>query len=145
MLDILFDNPIIMAAVIGIISVIFNKIGKNDESEEKNRKPASERPKTQAPKQPEKRRQTAGKAAPQPAAMKKSNDLVTELERIKADAERSMPAVERSIKKKSSQMMKPKKELLDMNKNTVVQGIVLGEVFGPPRARKPHNTMRRRP
>ncbi|MFN2745280.1 MULTISPECIES: hypothetical protein [Bacillus] len=145
MLDLLFDNPIIMAVIVGIISVIFNKIGKNDENEENNRKKAPEQRKTKAPKQQEKRHQTAEKPTAKPAAMKKSNDLVQELERIKADAERSMPAVERAVKKQSKRMLEPHAERLDINKKSVVQGIVLGEVFGPPRSRKPHYTMRRRP
>lgn len=50
MLDILFDNPIIMAAIIAAISFIFNKLGKNDENEEAKRKPAPEQQRTQTPK-----------------------------------------------------------------------------------------------
>ncbi|MCY7778378.1 hypothetical protein P9D36_14405 [Bacillus haynesii] len=146
MLDILFDNPIIMAAIIAAISFIFNKLGKNDENEETKRKPAPERAKTQTPKQTAQRRPAENKTErPAAAAAAKSADMAAELRRIKADAERSMPAVERTVKKQSSRVINRKQELLDMNKNTIVQGIVLSEVFGPPRSRKPHYTMRRRP
>ncbi|MCY7753237.1 hypothetical protein MOF05_16755 [Bacillus haynesii] len=143
MLDILFDNPIIMAAIIAAISFIFNKLGKNDENEETKRKPTPERPKTQTPKQTAQHRPAENRTE-RPAAAK-SADMATELRRIKADAERSMPAVERTVKKQSSRVINRKQELLDMNKNTIVQGVVLSEVFGPPRSRKPHYTMRRRP
>ncbi|MDE1455359.1 hypothetical protein PVN32_24995, partial [Bacillus paralicheniformis] len=147
MLDILFDNPIIMAAIIAAISFIFNKLGKNDENEETKRKPAPERPKTQTmPKQTAQRQPAENKQQrPAAAAAAKSEDMAAELRRIQADAERSMPAVERAIKKQSSRVVNRKQELLDMNKNTIVQGVVLSEVFGPPRSRKPHYTMRRRP
>ena len=147
MLDILFDNPIIMAAIIAAISFIFNKLGKNDENEETKRKPAPERPKTQTmPKQTAQRPPAENKQQrPAAAAAAKSEDMAAELRRIQADAERSMPAVERAIKKQSSRVVNRKQELLDMNKNTIVQGVVLSEVFGPPRSRKPHYTMRRRP
>ncbi|MCY7915245.1 hypothetical protein [Bacillus haynesii] len=146
MLDILFDNPIIMAAIIAAISFIFNKLGKNDENEETKRKPAPERPKTQTPKQTAQHRPAENRTErPAAAAAAKSADMAAELRRIKADAERSMPAVERTVKKQSSRVINRKQELLDMNKNTIVQGVVLSEVFGPPRSRKPHYTMRRRP
>ncbi|MCY7768416.1 hypothetical protein [Bacillus haynesii] len=146
MLDILFDNPIIMAAIIAAISFIFNKLGKNDENEETKRKPTPERPKTQTPKQTAQHRPAENRTErPAAAAAAKSADMAAELRRIKADAERSMPAVERTVKKQSSRVINRKQELLDMNKNTIVQGVVLSEVFGPPRSRKPHYTMRRRP
>ncbi|MPQ24569.1 hypothetical protein [Bacillus paralicheniformis] len=147
MLDILFDNPIIMAAIIAAISFIFNKLGKNDENEETKRKPAPERPKTQTPKQTAQRRPAENKKQrpAAAAAAAKSADMAAELRRIQADAERSMPAVERAVKKESSRVINRKQELLDLNKNTIVQGVVLSEVFGPPRSRKPHYTMRRRP
>jgi hypothetical protein len=148
LLDILFDNPIIMAAIIAAISFIFNKLGKNDENEETKRKPVPERPKTQTTPKQTAQRQPAENKQQRPAAAAaaaKSEDMAAELRRIQADAERSMPAVERAIKKQSSRVVNRKQELLDMNKNTIVQGVVLSEVFGPPRSRKPHYTMRRRP
>ncbi|AAU24237.1 hypothetical protein ACG2QI_05690 [Bacillus sp. GM2] len=147
MLDILFDNPIIMAAIIAAISFIFNKLGKNDENEEAKRKPAPEQQRTQTPKpkQTAQHRPAKNKNQRPAAAAANSADMEAELRRIKEDAERSMPAVERTIKKQSSRVINRKQELLDMNKKTIVQGIVLSEVFGPPRSRKPHYTMRRRP
>ncbi|MDU0072198.1 hypothetical protein N1I81_13745 [Bacillus sp. FSL M8-0052] len=144
-LDIIVDNPIIMAVILGVISLIFNKLGKNDDNEEAKRKKTPERPKTEAPKNAEKRQKTTGKAAAQPAAAQKSTDMVRELERIKTDVERSMPAVERALKKQSGRPPKPAQHVIELNQNTVVQGIVLSEVLGPPRSRKPHHTMRRRP
>ncbi len=35
-----------------------------------------------------------------------------------------------------------KKSALKINKETAVQGIIFSEVLGPPRAKKPHRTMR---
>ena len=52
-----------------------------------------------------------------------------------------MPAVERTIKKQSSRVINRKQELLEMNKNTIVQGIVLRRGIRPSAGEKaaPHN------
>ncbi|MCF7617750.1 hypothetical protein P9D51_11935 [Bacillus sonorensis] len=144
MLDILFDNPIIMAVILGIISVIFNRLGKNDESDEAKHKKKPQRPKAEAPKKQAKPLESSGKAEVQ-AAAQKGTDMIKELERVKTSVERSMPAIERSIKRQIGHSPKPSQDMIELNQNTVLQGIVLSEVMGPPRSRKPHSTMRRRP
>lgn len=44
-MDILFENPLLIAIIIGIISAVFGKIGKQEENEQKNQqnKPAPQR------------------------------------------------------------------------------------------------------
>lgn len=44
-MDILFENPLLIAIIIGIISAVFGKIGKQEENEEQNqqKKPAPQR------------------------------------------------------------------------------------------------------
>ncbi|MDA7026895.1 hypothetical protein PJ311_09775 [Bacillus sp. CLL-7-23] len=144
MLDFILDNPIMMAIIVGAISLIFNRIGKNDEEEQNKKTPT--RSKTQAQKQkPKRQHKQDDKPSAQTVTKQQTSDVMAELNRIKTEAERSLPAVKRAIKKQSSSLhVKENEKLLNMNKNTVVQGIVLGEVFGPPRSKKPHYTMRRR-
>lgn len=44
-MDILFENPLLIAIIIGIISAVFGKIGKQEEKEQNNRqqKPAPQK------------------------------------------------------------------------------------------------------
>ncbi|MDA1474791.1 hypothetical protein [Bacillus changyiensis] len=144
MLDFILDNPIMMAIIVGAISLIFNRIGKNDEEEQNKKTSAKSKTQAQKPK-PKRQQKQDDKPSLQSVTKQQTVDVMAELNRIKTDAERSLPAVKREIKKQShSLQVKENQKLLKMNKNTVVQGIVFGEVFGPPRSKKLHYTMRRR-
>ncbi|KDE22035.1 hypothetical protein EF83_20080, partial [Bacillus subtilis] len=65
-----------------------------------------------------------------------------EAEERRRETARNLKGLERDLAAAKQKTVYTKQKMLQVNKDTVVQGIVLGEVFGPPRAKKPHRTMR---
>ncbi|MFS8302054.1 MULTISPECIES: hypothetical protein [Bacillus] len=158
-MDILFENPLLIAIIIGIISAVFGKIGKQEENEQKNQqnKPAPQR-------KPVPQKQTS----PDPVVTDQLDDFgdvhdhggmkkqgsqslqdrytatLAEMEERKSELNKEFQSLERELTrpKAASAGMKPKM-IEKLNQDTVVQGMILGEVFGEPRAKKPHRTMKR--
>ncbi|MEH7693738.1 hypothetical protein [Bacillus altitudinis] len=158
-MDILFENPLLIAIIIGIISAVFGKIGKQEENEQKNQqnKPAPQR-------KPVPQKQTS----PDPVVTDQLDDFgdvhdhggmkkqgsqslqdrytatLAEMEERKSELNKEFQSLERELTrpKAASAEMKPK-IIEKLNQDTVVQGMILGEVFGEPRAKKPHRTMKR--
>lgn len=161
-MDILFENPLLIAIIIGIISAVFGKIGKQEEKEQKNQqsKPAPQR-------KPVPQKQTK-QTSPDPVVTDQLNDFgdvhdhggmkkqgsqslqdrytatLAEMEERKSELNKEFQSLERELTrpKAASAGMKPKM-IEKLNQDTVVQGMILGEVFGEPRAKKPHRTMKR--
>ncbi|MGN7279565.1 hypothetical protein ACTHP2_00230 [Bacillus altitudinis] len=161
-MDILFENPLLIAIIIGIISAIFGKIGKQEENEQKNQqnKPAPQR-------KPVPQKQTK-QTSPDPVVTDQLDDFgdvhdhggmqkqgsqslqdrytatLAEMEERKSELNKEFQSLERELTrpKAASAGMKPKM-IEKLNQDTVVQGMILGEVFGEPRAKKPHRTMKR--
>ncbi|WP_342461809.1 hypothetical protein [Bacillus sp. FSL R5-0286] len=161
-MDILFENPLLIAIIIGIISAIFGKIGKQEENEQKNQqnKPAPQR-------KPVPQKQTK-QTSPDPVVTDQLDDFgdvhdhggmkkqgsqslqdrytatLAEMEERKSELNKEFQSLERELTrpKVASAGMKPKM-IEKLNQDTVVQGMILGEVFGEPRAKKPHRTMKR--
>ncbi|MGG2185589.1 hypothetical protein ABFY55_15630 [Bacillus altitudinis] len=161
-MDILFENPLLIAIIIGIISAIFGKIGKQEENEQKNQqnKPAPQR-------KPVPQKQTK-QTSPDPVVTDQLDDFgdvhdhggmkkqgsqslqdrytatLAEMEERKSQLNKEFQSLERELTrpKAASAGMKPKM-IEKLNQDTVVQGMILGEVFGEPRAKKPHRTMKR--
>lgn len=69
---------------------------------------------------------------------------LAEMEERKSELNKEFQSLERQLTrpKAASAEMKPK-IIEKLNQDTVVQGMILGEVFGEPRAKKPHRTMKR--
>ncbi|AOZ89990.1 hypothetical protein BK049_15590 [Bacillus xiamenensis] len=161
-MDILFENPLLIAIIIGIISAVFGKIGKQEENEEKSRqnKPAPQR-------KPMPERQ-AEQTSPDPVVtdqlddfgdvhdhggMKKKTsqslqdrytDTLAKMEERKSELNREFQSLERQLKRPKAASAEVKPKIIEkLNQDTVVQGMILGEVFGEPRAKKPHRTMKR--
>ncbi|MFS0655261.1 hypothetical protein [Bacillus sp. 179-C3.3 HS] len=154
-MDILFENPILIAIIIGIISTIFGKIGKQDENEQKNeRKPMPQK-------------QTASKTRPDPVVTdqlddfgdvpdhggmkKKAETLQDRYSETLAKVEGRTSELSKELQSLENQLTRPKKPMAEvkpimiekLNQDTIVRGMILGEVFGDPRAKKPHRTMKR--
>ncbi|MGT8903266.1 hypothetical protein ACSUUJ_01140 [Bacillus safensis] len=161
-MDILFENPLLIAIIIGIISAVFGKIGKQEENEEHNqqKKPAPQR-------KQEPQKQTK-QTSPDPVVTDQLDDFgdvhdhggmkkktsqslqdrytatLAEMEERKNELNKEFQSLERELTrpKAASAEMRPK-FIEKLNQDTIVQGMILGEVFGEPRAKKPHRTMKR--
>ncbi|WMT30523.1 hypothetical protein RE735_08350 [Bacillus aerius] len=151
-MDILFENPLLIAIIIGIISAVFGKIGKQEENEQNNRKqnPAPQKKAEQTRPAPVKTDQLDDFGdVHDHGGMKKQGsqslqDRYTATLERKRELNNEFQSLERELTrpKAASAGMKPK-IIEKLNQDTVVQGMILGEVFGEPRAKKPHRTMKR--
>ncbi|KIL16152.1 hypothetical protein AAZR19_05515 [Bacillus sp. Je.9.29.b] len=158
-MDILFENPLLIAIIIGIISAVFGKIGKQEENEEQNqqKKPAPQR--KQVP-----QKQTS----PDPVVTDQLDDFgdvhdhggmkkktsqslqdrytatLAEMEERKNELNKEFQSLERELTRPKAASAEEKPKIIEkLNQDTIVQGMLLGEVFGEPRAKKPHRTMKR--
>ncbi|WP_394157407.1 hypothetical protein [Bacillus altitudinis] len=155
-MDILFENPLLIAIIIGIISAVFGKIGKQEEKEQNNRQqnPAPQKKAEQTRPAPVKTDQLDDFGdVHDHGGMKKQGSqslqdrytaTLAEMEERKSELNKEFQSLERELTrpKAASVGMKPKM-IEKLNQDTVVQGMILGEVFGEPRAKKPHRTMKR--
>ncbi|MEG7333419.1 hypothetical protein V5785_14115 [Bacillus subtilis] len=130
----ILTNPLIIAVVIGIISMIFGKKSKEENKNSQNRK----KPQQMQTASPQKK-QSEEAPVPIPNRIEQAR---REAEERRRETERNLKGMERDLTAVKQKAVYTKQKMLQVNKDTVVQGIVLGEVFGPPRAKKPHHTMR---
>ncbi|WP_409509001.1 hypothetical protein ACK2WG_12610 [Bacillus spizizenii] len=131
----ILTNPLIIAAVIGIISMIFGKKSKEEKNNSQNRN----KPQQVQTASPQKKQSKEEAPVPIPNRMEQ---VWREAEERRRETERNLKGLERDLTAVKQKAVYTKQKMLQVNKDTVVQGIVLGEVFGPPRAKKPHHTMR---
>ncbi|PWI62355.1 hypothetical protein [Bacillus subtilis] len=131
----LLTNPLIIAAIIGIISAIFGKKSKEEKQNSQKRK----KPQHVQSASPQKKHSKEDAPAPIPNRMEQAR---REAEERRRETVRNLKGLERDLAAAKQKTVYTKQKMLQVNKDTVVQGIVLGEVFGPPRAKKPHRTMR---
>ncbi|MEK5497915.1 hypothetical protein [Bacillus sp. FSL M8-0077] len=155
-MDILFENPLLIAIIIGIISAVFGKIGKQEEKEQNNRQQKS------APQKKAEQTRTVPVKTDQlddfgdvhdHGGMKKQGSqslqdrytaTLAEMEERKSELNKEFKSLERQLTRPKASSAEMKPHVIDkLNQNTVVQGMLLGEVFGEPRAKKPHRTMKR--
>ena len=155
-MDILFENPLLIAIIIGIISAVFGKIGKQEENEQKNRqqKPAPQKKAEQTRPDPVKTDQLDDFGdVHDHGGMKKQGSqslqdrytaTLAEMEERKSELNKEFKSLERQLTRPKASSAEMKPHVIDkLNQNTVVQGMLLGEVFGEPRAKNPHRTMKR--
>ncbi|MEC0280437.1 MULTISPECIES: hypothetical protein [Bacillus] len=133
----ILTNPLVIAAIIGIISTIFGKVKKEEEKNNQNQK--RKKPQTMKPASVQNKQSAEETPAPIPNRLEQMRQ---EAEDRRKETERNLKGLERDLTAAKHKAVYTKQKLLQVNKDTVVQGIVLGEVFGPPRAKKPHHTMR---
>ncbi|MCY8497671.1 hypothetical protein P8917_03225 [Bacillus atrophaeus] len=136
MKDIL-TNPLVIAAVIGIISAIFGKKNKDQKPVKRPQQPQPVKAQTVS-----EEKQPVEAQIPDQSAENKFQTMRTQAEQRRRETEQTLKGLEQELQVKKRNTSYTKQKVLQMNKDTVVQGIVLGEVFGPPRAKKPHHTMR---
>ena len=161
-MDILFENPLLIAIIIGIISAVFGKIGKQEENEQKNQqnKPAPQR-------KPVPQKQTK-QTSPDPVVTDQLDDFgdvhdhggmkkqgsqslqdrytatLAEMEERKSELNKEFQSLERELTRPKAASAGMKSKMIEkINQDTVVQGMILGEVFVEPRAKKPNRTMKR--
>ncbi|OJT61709.1 hypothetical protein [Bacillus altitudinis] len=155
-MDILFENPLLIAIIIGIISAVFGKIGKQEEKEQNNRqqKPAPQKKAEQTRTVPVKTDQLDDFGdVHDHGGMKKQGSqslqdrytaTLAEMEERKSELNKEFKSLERQLTRPKASSAEMKPHVIDkLNQNTVVQGMLLGEVFGEPRAKNPHRTMKR--
>ncbi|MEC1664265.1 hypothetical protein [Bacillus halotolerans] len=133
----ILTNPLVIAAIIGIISTIFGKVKKEEEKNNQNQK--RKKPQKMKPASVQNKQSAEETPAPIPNRLEQMRQ---EAEDRRKETERNLKGLERDLTAAKHKSVYTKQKLLQVNKDTVVQGIVLGEVFGPPRAKKPHYTMR---
>ncbi|PRS21644.1 hypothetical protein [Bacillus halotolerans] len=133
----ILTNPLVIAAIIGIISTIFGKVKKEEEKNNQNQK--RKKPQTMKPASVQTKQSAEETPAPIPNRLEQMRQ---EAEDRRKETERNLKGLEGDLTAAKHKSVYTKQKLLQVNKDTVVQGIVLGEVFGPPRAKKPHHTMR---
>ncbi|MGG3574713.1 hypothetical protein ABES25_09485 [Bacillus gobiensis] len=138
----LLTNPLVIAIIIGIITTAFNAIFKENKKDSNKQAPS--------PKQPSENRGNSSEAS-LPEELDNSADLVT----IQNQYEKEKEEIQDRLTKTRNDMSPHKRQpaakadnvarkALQLNKDTVVQGFILGEAFGPPRSKNPHYTMKSR-
>lgn len=168
----LFDNPIIIAILLGVISTVFGKLkGSNEENQKKVK------PKKHAPKQKDKNarptlqqatksneRKISGRSVQERTSSRSrspkavSKDLATDIEQ-RQSFDQSMASLHEqqqkietkleqinSVTNQSGNDIKDlelnekikKSHSLHFNQKSVVDGVILAEILGPPRAKRPH-------
>ncbi|PCK20746.1 hypothetical protein CEY02_11505 [Bacillus pumilus] len=157
-MDILFENPLLIAIIIGIISVVFGKIGKQEEKEQTNK------PTPQRQSMPQKQTEQTSREpvvtdqlddfgdVHDHSRMEKTSqslqdrytDTLAKMEERKSELSKEFQSLERELTSPKASAPEMKPHIIEkLNQNAVVQGMLLGEVFGEPRAKNPHRTMKR--
>ena len=162
-MDILFENPLLISIIIGIISAVFGKIGKQEENEQKNQQNKSAPQRKPMPQNQQTKQKSPDLVVTDQlddfgdvhdhGGMKKNTsqslqdrytDTLAEMEERKSELNKEFQSLERQLTRPKASAVEMKPHIIDkLNQNTVVQGMLLGEVFGAPRAKKPHRTMKR--
>jgi hypothetical protein len=175
-MEFLFDNPILIMILIGLLSTLFGKKGEGQEQQPKRppgpqqrrpsqqqpagrREPAQQRPQNQG--QPAQQRPENRGRQPHPAASTRerrperaaaSIPQLTDVQKVYEERRREVMEPARYELRSESQRTanqggKPDVPVsLDLKPDAerLIEGIAWAQVLGPPRAREPHRTMRRR-
>ncbi|WP_053364141.1 hypothetical protein [Bacillus sp. FJAT-27251] len=161
-MEFLFDNPFILMILIGLISTLFGKKGEQQEQQKRpqqrrpsqqtrqehqrsERKPAQQRPERRpAPPPPERKAErTAAASIPQ---LKDVQKVYEDRTREIMEPARHEPRTASGAPASAQAGNEEKPVTLDLNPDgkRLIEGIAWAQVLGPPRARDPHRTMRRR-
>ncbi|WP_416653905.1 hypothetical protein [Bacillus amyloliquefaciens] len=135
----ILTNPLVIAAVIGIISAIFGKKNK-DEKRPPGTRPEN-RAKKQEHKQPHKEHKPEAEEMPAVSEENPFEKKRREAEKRLAETEQMFNGLEHQLTSVRARNATLKKPALKIKKETAVQGIIFSEILGPPRAKKPHRTM----
>ncbi len=69
---------------------------------------------------------------------------LAEMEERKNELNKEFQSLERELTRPKAASAEVRPKVIEkLNQDTIVQGMILGEVFGEPRAKKPHRTMKR--
>ncbi|MGR3765078.1 hypothetical protein [Rossellomorea sp. NS-SX7] len=144
---------LIIAVIIGLLTTIFNRV--KESSSEENRpkpKPISTGREVQTYREEPRTRQEYEPAAPSAEQGQPVYTLQTQFEEKKKDIESKYAQLRkqeqdykqqvqtRRNKVESIKKMKDSPYAIDFeNKDDIVKGFIFSEVFGPPRAKKPHH------
>lgn len=136
----ILTNPLVIALIIGIATKVFGSIFKETKQETNKQSPS--------PKQPPKRENT------KETHVSKESDISEEISSIRNQYGTLKEEMQARLNKTEINTIQTRRQpsektakvnnVFKMNKSTVVQGFILGEVFGPPRSKNPHHTMKRR-
>lgn len=150
-MEFLFENPIILVIVIGIISSIFKRLtgGRQEEGKPKQQRPYS--PSTQPINPlPVERPKTVKPVGAHKQASKPVNEILLEARKSVEQASRevqferpkSTRDVSTRLQEKTRLTTKSETHPHKLEETRLIDGFIWSEVLGPPRAKKPHTAMK---
>jgi hypothetical protein len=133
----LLSNPLVIALIIGIVTTVFNSIFKENKQETEKHAPAQNRP--------SKQENTSEKALPEEMTSE-LNPVQHQYEKIKKErhSKQHIKPEKLQVEVLAEKEKKGHHSFIELKKDTVVQGFIMCEVFGPPRSINQHPSMKRR-
>lgn len=140
----LLENPLILVILIGVISSFFKK-STEAQPDKKKKSPAKPIQKQDTPFPVGKNRPVrAQKLNPLPPLRPVSNEQIrneqTEEVLYKGNAKQSASAHEHARRKHREETIA--KKTINTDPQTLIDGLIWSEVLGPPRAKKPHRSIK---
>jgi hypothetical protein len=147
-MEFLFDNPLLLFALIGIISSVFKRL-KGDSPEgqkQKQRGPFTQSTQPLNPR-PIERKKPIVRTKPLDEMLqdmrKSAEQMPIEQPLEKPVTVKKVPAHDQNPMKNKDTIAK-KKSSYSVNQSKLVDGIIWSEVLGPPRSKNPHTAIRPR-
>lgn len=157
-MEFLFDNPLLLFIILALISAVFKREGSREEKRKTvppgNPFPEPEPLDIPEPKmipdfEPEQDRRAAEMPPPRDIFREeriKIEEKLAELEKQESElaekAELIKQAARRHLREEGrEQAGGEEKGILDLDQKSLVNGLILSEVLGPPRAKRPHRSM----
>lgn len=159
-MEFLFENPIFLVIIIGIISSIFNRLKGNNPEEDKPKpkrrvQPAPSRPASPAPQQvnpnprPVDRQKRVQPVGSPSVTSKPVADILLEVRKsaekeINSRIDNQATANQYTSRNQESTkaVMVEKPNSFGIDSNRLIDGLIWSEVLGPPRAKRTHSAMR---
>ncbi|HAQ08700.1 MAG TPA: hypothetical protein DCR24_14765 [Bacillus bacterium] len=154
-MEALFDNPIILFILIGLISSIFNRI-KGNAQDSQNQRP--QRPVHPASQPLDRSRPAETKREPRPVIIENSTEALSDIQKVylerkqradKASSESRGPERGRlstgTTSPRSRLHSEKAEQVINFNpdRNNLIEGVIWSEILGKPRAKKPYSAARR--
>jgi hypothetical protein len=146
-LDFLFDNPLIIAVLIGIISSLFNKAKGQTKANPKPPKPFVENtPLPEITNFEEVREEPVRTLDTEYRDMKKEAEakiaaLKQQQKRFEQKAERMNSTTRMNQSVRSNPTATNNKATFQVDKEKLADAVIWSEILGPPRSKKPHRSL----
>ena len=156
-MEALFDNPIILFILIGLISSIFNKVKGNGQDNQNQRPQRPVRP-ASPPVEMSRPAETEPEREPRPTFSERSTNALNDIQKVylerKQHAEKA-PSEPRNSERgrlsigntspRSRLPLEKSEPAIDFkpDRDNLIEGIIWSEILGKPRAKKPYSAGRR--